>query len=449
MSPHRFTRLFTQPPSAAALVLCAAFPLAAGCDDAAPPTPSPAPASSAATTAKAASSASASAAPSDLQARAQALAKRFIIVDGHVDLPYRLEASKDKKTGALTEDPTQRTEKGDFDHPRAKAGGLDAPFMSIYIPAKHQTEGGAKALADELIDMVEGLIAKAPDKFAPGHSVADVQRAFGEKKIALPMGIENGAAIEGKLENLKHFHERGVRYITLTHSKDNRICDSSYDDAHKHKGLSDFGVKVVEEMNRLGIMVDVSHVSDDAFHDVMKVTKVPVIASHSSVRHYTPGFERNMADDMIKKLAKNGGVIMINYGSGFLDHDVRMARKKLRDATKLFMESNKLEQRRDPKVELFIDKYKKTNDVPYATVQTVADHINHVVKLVGIDHVGLGSDFDGVGDSLPTELKDASQIPNLLRVLLERGYKEDAIEKICSGNVLRVWKQVEDHAKKQ
>ena len=385
--------------------------------------------------------------PEDLAEEARELATRYIVVDGHVDLPHRLEESRNAD-GTVSEDVTTRTPKGDFDYPRAKDGGLDAPFMSIYIPAKYQKEGGAKALADRLIDTVEAIAHGAPDKFAVARSPQEVRDNFAAGRISFPMGIENGAAIESDLANLAHFHRRGVRYITLTHSKDNAICDSSYDDSHTHKGLSDFGARVVPEMNRLGIMIDVSHISDDAFEDVMKLSVVPVIASHSSCRHYTPGFERNMSDAMIEKLAAKGGVIMINYGSSFINDAARLERKKSWDALDAFKKTNSIEGD-DPRAKAFRDRYEREHKLPFATVEQVADHIDHVRKLVGIDHVGLGSDFDGVGDSLPTDLKDASQLPNLLRVLLERGYSEADIEKVCSGNVLRVWQAVEDHAAKQ
>lgn len=399
-------------------------------------------AAAASATAKPAGSASA-----DNKTRAQALAKRFIIVDGHVDLPYRLYRGRDKD-GSSSEDVTKRTEKGDFDWVRARAGGLDAPFMSIYVPAKHQKTGDAKEVADTLIDMVEALAKASPDKFALAHNPEQVRANFAAGKVSLPMGIENGAAIEGKLEHLAHFHKRGVRYITLTHSKDNDICDSSYDESHTHKGLSAFGRDVVKEMNRLGIMVDVSHISDDAFEQVMELSSVPVIASHSSCRHFTPDFERNMSDAMIKKLASKGGVIMINYGSTFIDNEVRAQRGEVRKVREAFMKKEKL-QWDHPRVRALdkaeVAKLKK----PFSTVERVAEHIDHAVKLVGIDYVGLGSDFDGVGDSLPAGLKDPSQLPNLIEQLLNKGYSEADIDKITSGNVMRVWNAVEKHAKSQ
>ena len=377
---------------------------------------------------------------------AQDLATKYIIVDGHVDLPYRAIEAKNK--GEDIGDPSTRLDGGDFDFVRAKQGGLDAPFMSIYIPASYQTKGGATKLADQLIDMVEGYIAAAPDKFAAAHSVADIERNFAEGKVSLPMGIENGAALEGNVANVAHFYKRGVRYITLTHSKDNDICDSSYDESHTHRGLSELGKKIVAEMNRVGIMVDVSHVSDDAFWEVMKIANAPAIASHSSTRQFVPKFERNMSDDMIRKLAEKGGVIMINVGSGVLTAEANAYDHGYYAAMKKFREDNKLGED-DPKVTEFGDKYKADKPYPHADVKDVADHIDHVVKLAGIDHVGLGSDFDGVGPTLPTGLEDVSKYPNLLAELLTRGYSEQDIAKLCGANALRVWKAVEAYAASQ
>lgn len=366
--------------------------------------------------------------------RAKELAQRFIVVDGHIDIPYRLEEKM--------EDISQRTESGDFDYPRAKEGGLDAPFMSIYVPASYQESGGSKDYADGLIDMVEKFQADWPDKFEVARSVADVRRIVSDGKIALPMGMENGAPIEGDLANLRHFHERGIRYITLTHARANHICDSSYDPNRPWKGLSDFGKQVVAEMNRLGMMIDVSHISDDAFYQVIELTKAPVIASHSSARHFTPGWERNMDDDMIGKLGENGGVIMINYGSAFLSQKYLDVSEQRRNALRARLEKTGLEED-DPQIQTWLEEFDARNPRPFAAISDVADHIDHVRKLVGIDHVGLGSDFDGVGDSLPTGLKDVSQIPNLFALLIERGYGDEDIEKIASGNVLRAWSEVE------
>lgn len=371
----------------------------------------------------------------DLDARAARLAKETIIVDGHIDLPMRLHSILD--AGKPLPDLTQVGEEGDFDGARAAAGGLDAPFMSIYIPAKLQKEGGAKKLADELIDIVESIVTRHPQQFALADSPTKVESNFHEGRISLLMGIENGAALEDDLANVEHFFNRGVRYITLTHSKDNLICDSSYDDTHTWKGLSDYGVKVVLEMNRLGVLVDVSHVSDQAFYDVMKVTTKPVIASHSSMRHFTPGFERNMNDDMVRVLADNGGVVMINFGSTFIWQESIAYSSKLRKAVKAFKGSKGATEEA---VEKFVEEWTTESPFPFATVEHVADHIDHVVQLVGIKHVGLGSDFDGVGDSLPIGLKDAGGYPRLFRALLDRGYSDEDIKKLASDNVLRVWR---------
>ena len=362
------------------------------------------------------------------------LARQFLIADTHVDIPNRLDQRM--------EDISVRTRGGDFDYPRAREGGLDAPFMSIYVSASYQESGGAKEYADKLIDMVEGFQEKWPDKFVVARSVAEVRSAFQDGKVALPMGMENGAPIEGSLDNLEHFYERGIRYITLTHSRANHISDSSYDSNRRWQGLSPFGRKVVKEMNRLGIMIDISHLSDDAFHQVVTLTKAPVIASHSSCRHFTPGWERNMSDDMIQKLARNGGVIQIAFGSSFISNVYRLGHAQRNQAIDEQLRQNGL-TRTHPRAQEQIRQFEQENPLQRATVSQVVDHIDHVRKLVGIDHVGFGSDFDGVGDTTPTGLRDVSFYPNLIAQLLDRGYNEEEIEKICSGNLLRVWSEVE------
>ncbi|MBN2731050.1 MAG: dipeptidase [Balneolaceae bacterium] len=368
--------------------------------------------------------------------KAEDLAQEFIIVDTHVDLPYRLQSNP--------EDVSVRTETGDFDYERAKEGGLNAPFMSIYIPARYQESGGAKNVADSLINLVEGLTTDHPDKFAIATSPQEIERQFKEGLISLPMGMENGAGLEGDLSNIQYFYDRGIRYITLAHSKDNKISDSSYDTSDTHGGLSDFGEKVVKEMNRVGIMVDISHVSDSAFYDVMKITKAPVIASHSSARYYTEGFERNMSDSMITKLAENGGTIMINFGSNFISDSSRASSDSVRAHISRWLNENDLD-RSDPEAQEYIESYHAQN-YRYATVSEVADHFDHVVNLVGIDHVGIGSDYDGVGDTLPVGLKDVSTYPNLIQELLDRGYTKDDIRKICYKNIFRVWTKVAETA---
>ncbi|MDH3217770.1 MAG: dipeptidase, partial [Candidatus Krumholzibacteria bacterium] len=355
-------------------------------------------------------------------------------IDTHIDVPYRLRKKE--------VDISRRTESGDFDYVRARDGGLDAAFMSIFTPAEYEGQGRSKELADSLIDMVEGFAVRWPDRFGVATSAAEVIELKSLGRFALLLGMENGSPIEGDLANLRYFHGRGVRYITLAHAKDNHLCDSSYDDSETWGGLSSFGRRVVREMNNLGIMIDVSHVSDETFYQVMRLSEAPVIASHSSCRQFTPGWQRNMSDDMIKLLAKNGGVIHINFGSVFISDECRRRFYAGKDKADEFARENGLDAK-DKAVKEFRDHYFKEYPVGFADVTEVADHIDHVVGLVGVEHVGFGSDFDGVGDSLPTGLKDVSYYPSLVKELLVRGYSDSDLEKICSGNLLRVWREVE------
>ena len=368
-----------------------------------------------------------------LQDKATRLAHEWIIFDAHIDVPFRLSKTPD--------DISRRTKGGDFDYPRAREGGLNAAFMAIYIPPRYQ-KGGAKALADELIHMVEGFSSQWPEKFTPARSVSEIRANFAQGKISLPMGIENGAPLEGNLENLEYYYKQGIRYLTLTHMKSNQICDSSGDPEHKWNGLSPFGKQVVLRMNRLGMMIDVSHASDQTFFQVMQLSAAPVIASHSSCRRFTPGWDRNVSDAMLLQLKDNGGVIQINFGSSFINNDC-LRNKLARDRhINQYLESHHLQQW-DEAAQQYYEKHSREHPIPYADVSGVVDHIDHVVELIGVDHVGLGSDFDGVGDSLPYGLKDVAGYPNLIYQLLKRGCSETDIEKICSGNLLRVWSEVE------
>ena len=382
----------------------------------------------------------------ELRQYADELAHRFIITDGHIDVPYRLK-EQNINIGPDNANVLVSTTEGDFDFDRARKGGLDAPFMSIYIPSEYQSQADmGKSLADSLINNVIAITENLPDKFALAYSVEDVENNFKAGKISLPMGMENAAPFGNDLSNIKYFYDRGIRYATLTHGKDNQICDSSYDTTGTWGGLSDYGKQVVAEMNKIGIMVDISHVDDDTFYQVMEVAKAPCIASHSSCRFYTPGFERNMNDDMIKALAKNGGVIQINYGSSFLDSAVVNTNKERDARLKSLLSAEGLKES-DEAAKSIIDQFNKENPKAYATLERVVDHIDHVVAIAGVDHVGIGSDYDGVGDSLPTGLKDVSTFPNLIYELLKRGYSEEDIEKVCSKNVFRVWSRVAEVAK--
>lgn len=378
----------------------------------------------------------------ELRAFADTLAHRYIIVDGHVDLPYRMKVAGFMLRKEVM-DVSQETE-GNFDYPKAKRGGLDAPFMSIYIPSSYQLKGGAKHLADSLIDMTQALTVKFPDMFAPANSPAEIEANFVKGLVSLPMGMENGAPLENDLANVKYFYDRGIRYITLTHATDNQICDSSYDTTRTWNGLSDFGKEVVKEMNRVGIMVDISHVSDSTFYQVIELTDVPVIASHSSCRHFVPGFERNMTDDMIKKVGENGGVICINFGSTFLSLESREKFERMDEDLVNYKSQMNLTDS-DSAYQAHARQYAIDRGI-FEDVEKVVDHIDRVVQLAGIDYVGFGSDFDGVGDSLPTGLKDVSMYPNVIYEMLKRGYTEEDIAKVCYKNVFRVWNAVAEAA---
>jgi membrane dipeptidase len=376
--------------------------------------------------------------------RARALAQEVVIVDGHIDVPYRLLARR--RSGAEVPDVGEAAPDGEFDWPRARAGGLDAPFFSIFTPASDEDAGRSKAEADGLIDLVEDLVRRHPERFRIARTANEVLDAKDDGRIALLLGMENGSPIENDLANLEHFWRRGVRYVTLCHGSDNPICDSSYDTRHTSGGLTAFGRRVVERMNELGVLVDISHVSDDSFWQVLAVTRTPVIASHSSLRAFVPGFERDISDRMLRALAANGGVAMINFGSTFLRADANAHGEVRRAAIEDFRATRGLE-RGSTEMRDFAQAWDQAHPFPFATVADVADHIDHAVAVAGIDHVGLGSDFDGVGDSLPVGLKDVSMYPNLIEELLRRGYTDGQIAKICGGNALRVMRANEAWAR--
>jgi len=365
------------------------------------------------------------------------LAHTYLLVDTHIDVPYRLEEQ--------WEDVTRATKQGDFDYVRARQGGLDVAFMSIYTPAESEAEGTSFELANRLIDRVEALVGRAPEKFALVRTPADAERARQQGKVGLAMGMENGSPISGSLENLAFFRDRGISYITLTHSLNNHIADSSYDEQRRWNGLSPFGRKVVAEMNRLGIMIDVSHVTDDTFYQVLELSGAPVIASHSSARHFTPGFERNMNDDMIRALAARGGVVMINFGSSFLTEEAMQWYQRMKEARDRYVEENGFDEH-GQEAEAFQKDYRTDHPFPYASLDDLVAHFMHVIGLVGIAHVGIGSDFDGVGDSLPEGIKDVSYYPALVGALLRQGLSEPDIEAVLGGNLIRVWRRVESYA---
>ncbi|HEX6927922.1 MAG TPA: dipeptidase, partial [Gammaproteobacteria bacterium] len=353
---------------------------------------------------------SSAATASEVSKKARELADELLLIDTHIDVPYRLEEEY--------ENVAEATANGDFDYPRAQAGGLDVAFMSIYIPAGRQDGGEARVLADRLIDGVEKLAREAPGKFSMVHSTAAAAKLAGGTRIGLALGMENGAPVR-TLEDLEHFRERGVRYITLTHSKSNHIADSSYDLNHQWHGLSPFGKQLIPAMNRAGVMVDISHVSDEAFWQALAISEVPLIATHSSARHFTPGFERNLSDDMIRALAEKDGVVQINFGSSFVTERANAYSNEYGTYRDEWLKAEGLED--DPlAAKAFQAGYRAAHPFPYATLDDVLDHIDHIVEIAGINHVGIGSDYDGVGDSLPTGLKSVADYPRLVQGLLDR-----------------------------
>ena len=367
-------------------------------------------------------------------ATARKLAQDALIVDTHIDAPENLIGDWN--------DLTVLTPKREFDYPRAMEGGLDAPWMSIFTSAEEDQEGKAWTIANLQIDAVRSLVARAPEKFALLLSPKDVEKSVG--KVMLPMGMENGAPIGDDLGKVQFFFDRGIRYITLCHGEDNRISDSSYVETHKWGGLSPFGEKVVAEMNRLGIIVDVSHVSDDAVHDVLRITDVPVIASHSGLRHFMPTWNRNLPDDLAVAIAKEGGVIQLSFGTVFLsDKQSREWADK-----RAQMAAMKKAGKTSAEIEAFDKQFAKAHPAPVLHVDSVLDQIDYGVKLVGVDHIGIGSDFDGVSGELPVDLKSVKDYPVLVDGLMKRGYSEADIRKILGGNLLRAWGEIEARAEK-
>ena len=369
---------------------------------------------------------------------ARQLAQDVLIVDTHIDAPSELQAEW-KDLGQLT--PSR-----EFDYPRALEGGLDVAFMSIYTSPEEDRLGTARQVAHMQIDSVEAMVGRHPDKFALLTSPGDVERLLAGNRVLLALGMENGAPLVDDLAQLAQFHARGVRYITLAHSASNRISDSSYDANRQWQGLSPFGKDVVAEMNRLGIMVDVSHLSDAATAQAVELSRVPVIASHSGLRHFTPGFERNLSDELAKAIAAKGGVVQVVFGIGFVSPQAAADLQAKFIARAAFNARNAAAAQAGQPLEdaaAFESEWQRTHPTPATPIEAVLDQIDYAVKLIGVDHVGLGSDFDGVSGKLPEGLRNVADYPNLIAGLQTRGYKDDDLKKILGGNLLRVWAAVE------
>ncbi|HLA10118.1 MAG TPA: membrane dipeptidase [Pyrinomonadaceae bacterium] len=324
---------------------------------------------------------------------------------------------------------------------RMKQGGVTAEFFSVYVDRKYATGGGAARRALDMIDYVYRAAEKYPQELMMAYSTDDIRRAKRQKKIAALMGIEGGHAIEDSLMALRDFYRLGVRYMTLTHNNTNNWADSCCDTA-KHNGLSEFGKEVISEMNRIGMLVDISHVSDKTMSDVLDVSTAPVIASHSSARALGDR-TRNIPDDLLRRIGKNGGVVMINFYPGFIDQKVVLAARELESRLMPQMDELRARYKDDPKkLEEEQRKLLAANPLPPTPLSALVDHFDHVAKVAGVDHVGIGSDFDGV-PSLPVGMEDISKLPSLTYELLKRGYSETDVRKILGENFLRAFRQAE------
>jgi membrane dipeptidase len=387
------------------------------------------------------SASSAQAPPRDerLWRRALAIHRKAIVVDGHNDITSpMIDEGYDLGTPSVGKYHT--------DIARMKQGGMTGQFFSIYVDQSYAKEGGSARRAMDMIDSVYRLTERYPDDFMMAASAGEIRRAKRQKRMAALMGIEGGHAIENSLAALRDFYRLGIRYMTLTHNNTNDWADSCCDTA-RHNGLSDFGREVVREMNRLGMLIDISHVSDKTMADVLDISRAPVIASHSSARQLA-NHRRNIPDDLLRRIGKNGGVVMVNFYSGFIDQKVIDASRARNERLKPQLDA--LAERYKDSPELLREERNKlfaTDPLPATPLSVLIDHIDHIAKVAGIDNVGLGSDFDGV-TSLPEGMQDIAQLPNITYELLRRGYTERDIRKVLGENLLRAFEQAEEVARR-
>jgi len=359
------------------------------------------------------------------------------LFDGHNDLPWEIREKAQGDIGVMNPDgplPRQHT-----DVPRLAQGGVGGVFWAAYVPVDRIAGGGAAAFALAQIGLIKRMAEQSP-ALEMAYTADDVERIHGEGRVASLIGIEGGHAIENSLDALRQFHELGARYMTLTHSSTIDWADAATD-AARHGGLTRFGEEVVREMNRLGMLVDLSHVSPETMADAIRVSEAPVIFSHSSARALAD-HPRNVPDDVLRMLPENGGVVMINFYSGFVEPAAARQMRGMFEVERGFRDQHP----DDPEAaRRAYAEWRRANPVPRGTVGTLADHVDHVVRVAGIDHVGLGSDFDGV-TSLPEGMEDVSRFPWLTAELLRRGYSEADVRKVLGGNVLRVMRQAESVA---
>jgi membrane dipeptidase len=377
--------------------------------------------------------------PVVLTDEARAIHKEALLIDGHNDLPWQYREKKDLSFQSID---IRKFQKGlHTDIPRLREGGVGAQFWAAYVPASTRKDGSAVKMTLEQIDVIHRFVKGYPEAFEFARTADDIVRIHKSGKIASLIGVEGGHSIDNSLGVLRTYYDLGVRYMTLTHSETLDWADSATDEPKNH-GLSPFGEEVVHEMNRLGMLVDLSHVSADTMRHVLRITKVPVIFSHSSA-FAIADHPRNVPDDVLKQMPTNGGVVMVNFYSGFVVPEAARMRKTMfetaRELKKKYPEEKAFQEA--------MAAYRKDHPIPRGTIHDVVDHIEHIIKVAGIDHVGLGSDFDGI-DSAPEQLDDVSKYPLITQELLNRGYTKEQILKVLGLNCLRVIRDVERAARR-